>query len=83
LSVGRQSGSQRVLINSKIFPEMLLEELSEKRVKISAQTGDSDVPQLFLIQVCPKLIYFHLLPISILGLARLHFQFANTPPNSH
>jgi hypothetical protein len=55
--VGRQSGSQRVLINSKIFPEMLLEELSEKRLKISAHTGDSDVPpQLFLVQASPASI---------------------------
>lgn len=54
--VGRQSGSQRVLINSKVFPEMLLEEVSEKRVKISAHTGESDVPQLFLIQASPASI---------------------------
>uniref|UniRef100_A0A915LMN5 RanBD1 domain-containing protein n=1 Tax=Meloidogyne javanica TaxID=6303 RepID=A0A915LMN5_MELJA len=39
--IGRQSGSQRVLINSKIFPEMLLQELSEKRIQISAHTGDA------------------------------------------
>ncbi|KAL3090373.1 hypothetical protein niasHS_006825 [Heterodera schachtii] len=51
--VGRQSGNQRVLINSKIFPEMILEELSEKRLKISARVDESELPQLFLIQASP------------------------------
>ncbi|KAI3409895.1 hypothetical protein GPALN_006269 [Globodera pallida] len=51
--VGRQSGNQRVLINSKIFPEMILEELSEKRLKISAHISESELPQLFLIQASP------------------------------
>nr|CAD2174489.1 unnamed protein product [Meloidogyne enterolobii] len=55
--IGRQSGSQRVLINSKIFPEMLLQELSEKRIQISAHTGDVDLPpQLFIIQASPSSI---------------------------
>lgn len=55
--IGRQSGSQRVLINSKIFPEMLLQELSEKRIQISAHTGDVDLPpQLFIIQASPSTI---------------------------
>ncbi|KAF7636987.1 RanBD1 domain-containing protein [Meloidogyne graminicola] len=55
--IARQSGSQRVLINSKIFPEMLLQELSEKRIQISAHTGEIDLPpQLFIIQSSPSSI---------------------------
>ncbi|VDD91746.1 unnamed protein product [Enterobius vermicularis] len=46
--VGRVSGNQRVIINSRIFPDMLLEKISPKRLKFSAQTPDSDLPLIFL-----------------------------------
>lgn len=49
--MGRTTGSQRVIINSKIFVGMILEQLSEKRLKISAQNPDAELPQLFIINV--------------------------------
>lgn len=51
--VGRTTGSQRVVINSKIFAGMVLEQLSDKRIKISALNSDADLPQLFIIQASP------------------------------
>ncbi|KAI1726952.1 ranBP1 domain-containing protein [Ditylenchus destructor] len=51
--VGRTTGSQRVVINSKIFAGMVLEQLSDKRIKISALNADSELPQLFLIHASP------------------------------
>lgn len=49
--VGRTTGNQRVLVNSKLFPETVLEKVTERRLKISAKNPDVDLPQLFLIQV--------------------------------
>uniref|UniRef100_A0AC34QMX1 RanBD1 domain-containing protein n=1 Tax=Panagrolaimus sp. JU765 TaxID=591449 RepID=A0AC34QMX1_9BILA len=46
-------GSQKVLINSPLFQEMVFEAVSEKRLKISARAPDVDLPQLFLIQATP------------------------------
>ncbi|KAM3718240.1 Ran-binding protein [Dirofilaria immitis] len=46
--VGRVMGNQRVVLNSQIFPDMIVEKLSLKRVKFSATTPDSEVPILFL-----------------------------------
>jgi hypothetical protein len=54
--VGRATGNQRVCINSKIFPEMLLEKMTEKRLKLSALSADSDVPQLFVVNATPAAI---------------------------
>uniref|UniRef100_A0A914C7R8 RanBD1 domain-containing protein n=1 Tax=Acrobeloides nanus TaxID=290746 RepID=A0A914C7R8_9BILA len=54
--VGRITGTQKVVINSKIFPEMVLEKITEKRLKISAQCPDSDLPQLFIVQAAPASI---------------------------
>ncbi|MFH4981573.1 hypothetical protein AB6A40_008282 [Gnathostoma spinigerum] len=47
--VARIKGNQRVVINSRIFPDMVLEKISSKRIKFSATTQDSDLPILFLI----------------------------------
>lgn len=55
-SVGRATGNQRVCMNSKIFPEMLLEKMTEKRLKLSALSPDSDVPQLFVVSATPAAI---------------------------
>ncbi|OZC05607.1 hypothetical protein X798_07419 [Onchocerca flexuosa] len=41
-------GNQRVVLNSQIFPDMIVEKLSMRRVKFSATTPDSEVPVLFL-----------------------------------
>ncbi|KAK6104543.1 RanBP1 domain family protein [Brugia pahangi] len=46
--VGRVMGNQRVVLNSQIFPDMIVEKLSMKRVKFSATAPDSEVPTLFL-----------------------------------
>ncbi|VDN21536.1 unnamed protein product [Gongylonema pulchrum] len=46
--VGRAVGNQRVLINSQIFPDMIVEKVSNKRVKFSATVPESEVPVLFL-----------------------------------
>uniref|UniRef100_A0A0N5AG55 RanBD1 domain-containing protein n=1 Tax=Syphacia muris TaxID=451379 RepID=A0A0N5AG55_9BILA len=46
--VGRGSGNQRVIINSRVFPDMLLEKISAKRLKFSAQAPDSTLPTIFL-----------------------------------
>ncbi|KAL3995369.1 RanBP1 domain family protein [Acanthocheilonema viteae] len=46
--VGRVMGNQRVVLNSQIFPDMIVEKLSMKRVKFSATAPDSEVPSLFL-----------------------------------
>jgi len=54
--VARSAGSQKVLINSPLFYEMVFEAVSEKRLKISATAPDSNIPQLFLIQSTPSLI---------------------------
>lgn len=54
--VARSAGSQKVLINSPLFYEMVFEAVSEKRLKISATAPDSTIPQLFLIQSTPSLI---------------------------
>jgi len=54
--VGRTSGNQAVVINSLLFADMVLEHLSEKRIKISAQSDGSDRPQLFIIQASPASI---------------------------
>ena len=54
--VGRATGNQRVCINSKIFAEMLIEKMSEKRLKISALSPESDVPQLFVVNASPAAI---------------------------
>jgi len=47
--VGRINGNQRVLLNSKIWPEMLLEKATTKRIKISALNPDVTIPHQFLI----------------------------------
>jgi len=47
--VGRINGNQRVLLNSKIWPEMLLEKATSKRIKISALNPDVTIPHQFLI----------------------------------
>ncbi|KAI6180843.1 Ran-binding protein 3 [Aphelenchoides besseyi] len=47
--VGRSTGNQRVCVNTKIFSEMLVEKISDKRLKISAVNPDSEIPQLFVI----------------------------------
>uniref|UniRef100_A0A914PPF5 RanBD1 domain-containing protein n=1 Tax=Panagrolaimus davidi TaxID=227884 RepID=A0A914PPF5_9BILA len=54
--VARSCGTQKVLLNSLLFPEMVFESVSEKRIKISAHTPDSELPQLFLIQSTPAQI---------------------------
>ncbi|CAG9535698.1 unnamed protein product [Cercopithifilaria johnstoni] len=46
--VGRVMGNQRVVLNSQIFPDMVVEKLSMRRVKFSATAPDSEVPTLFL-----------------------------------
>ncbi|EFO20575.2 RanBP1 domain-containing protein [Loa loa] len=46
--VGRVMGNQRVVLNSQIFPDMIVEKLSMRRVKFSATAPDSEVPALFL-----------------------------------
>uniref|UniRef100_A0A7E4VAS6 RanBD1 domain-containing protein n=1 Tax=Panagrellus redivivus TaxID=6233 RepID=A0A7E4VAS6_PANRE len=52
--VARSSGTQKVLLNSLIFPEMVFESVSEKRIKISAHVPDTDLPQLFLVSSTPS-----------------------------
>uniref|UniRef100_A0A914VPG1 RanBD1 domain-containing protein n=1 Tax=Plectus sambesii TaxID=2011161 RepID=A0A914VPG1_9BILA len=47
--VGRTTGNQRVVLNSKIWPDMLLEKPGPKRIRLSAMNPDSDIPQVFLI----------------------------------
>ncbi|CAD5216758.1 unnamed protein product [Bursaphelenchus xylophilus] len=51
--IGRATGNQRVCVNSKIFADMLLEKVSDKRLKFSAMTADSEIPQLVVIQSSP------------------------------
>ncbi|VDK79259.1 unnamed protein product [Litomosoides sigmodontis] len=46
--VGRVMGNQRVVLNSQIFPDMIVEKLSMRRIKFSATAPDSEVPTLFL-----------------------------------
>ncbi|CAD5212458.1 unnamed protein product [Bursaphelenchus okinawaensis] len=54
--IGRATGNQRVCVNSKIFADMMLERVSDKRIKISAMSPDSDIPQLVVIQSSPQVI---------------------------
>lgn len=49
--VGRTTGNQKVVINSKLFTGMIFENLSDKRLKISVQNPETELPQLFIIQV--------------------------------
>uniref|UniRef100_A0A914RYL6 Uncharacterized protein n=1 Tax=Parascaris equorum TaxID=6256 RepID=A0A914RYL6_PAREQ len=46
--VGRITGNQRVMLNSRIFADMVLEKVSTRRLKFSATTPDSELPVLFL-----------------------------------
>ncbi|VDN04286.1 unnamed protein product [Thelazia callipaeda] len=46
--VGRGMGNQRVILNSQIFSDMIVEKVSMKRLKFSATAPDSEVPVLFL-----------------------------------
>uniref|UniRef100_A0A915Q757 RanBD1 domain-containing protein n=1 Tax=Setaria digitata TaxID=48799 RepID=A0A915Q757_9BILA len=46
--VCRVMGNQRVVLNSQIFPDMIVEKLSLRRVKFSATAPDSKLPVLFL-----------------------------------
>ncbi|KAI6242169.1 Ran-binding protein 3 [Aphelenchoides fujianensis] len=54
--IGRATGNQRVCINTNVFPEMVLEKLTDKRLRISAVNPDSETPQLFVIQASPASI---------------------------
>jgi hypothetical protein len=56
VSVGRATGNQRVCVNSKIFPEMLVEKMTDKRLKISALNPESDAPQLIVVNASPAAI---------------------------
>jgi len=51
--VGRATGIQRIWLNSKIFREMQLEKVSEKRVRLTANCPDHTQPQVFLIHSTP------------------------------
>lgn len=47
--MGRATGNQRVCVNTHVFPDQLLERLSDKRLKISALNPGSTVPQLVVL----------------------------------
>lgn len=49
--VARTTGNHRVVINSKVFADMLLERVDGKRIKISATGVDSSAVQIFLITI--------------------------------
>ncbi|VDM39881.1 unnamed protein product [Toxocara canis] len=64
--VGRITGNQRVVLNSRIFADMVLEKVSMKRIKFSATTPDSELPVLFLTtasQFVTEQLYSHLAEI--------------------
>ncbi|VDN32541.1 unnamed protein product [Gongylonema pulchrum] len=63
--VGRAVGNQRVLINSQIFPDMIVEKVSNKRVKFSATVPESEVPVLFLATVRPSSGFLNQIPAGI------------------
>lgn len=58
LPVGRGTGNMRVLLNSRITSDMMVEKISSKRIKFSATTPDSHLPVLFLTTVSRYLIIF-------------------------
>ncbi|CAI4230878.1 unnamed protein product [Auanema sp. JU1783] len=49
--VARTAGNHRVVINSKIINDMILERVDQKRIKISAMGPDSTQMQIFLITI--------------------------------
>lgn len=57
----RVGGSLRLVLNSKIWSEMLLERLTPKRLKISGtDPAATDAVALFLITVAPLLLTLRL-----------------------
>lgn len=54
--IGRATGNQRVCVNSKIFADMLIEKLSDKRVKLTAIDPDTTEVQIVIIHASPTSI---------------------------
>jgi len=50
----RTAGSLRVILNSKIFPEMTLEKPTEKNIRLTAMDGLDQGMKVFLISGLPK-----------------------------
>ena len=53
----RTAGSLRVILNSKIFPEMTLEKPTEKNIRLTAMDGLVSLQGFFLFIISP-VIYF-------------------------
>uniref|UniRef100_A0A1I7XB89 RanBD1 domain-containing protein n=1 Tax=Heterorhabditis bacteriophora TaxID=37862 RepID=A0A1I7XB89_HETBA len=49
--VARTTGNHRVVINSKVYSDMLFERVDAKRIKISATGPESAIIQIFLITI--------------------------------
>lgn len=50
----RTAGSLRVILNSKVFPEMTLEKPNEKNIRLTAMDGMDQSMRVFLVSGSPK-----------------------------
>merc|ERR1712012_568518 len=54
LIIMRTAGSLRVILNSKVFPEMTLEKPNEKNIRLTAMDGVDQSMRVFLVGGSPK-----------------------------